>query len=85
MDAPHVSVKLFAALRDAAGTGEVSLPAPTTMAQVCRELAERFGPRFAARLEVAAGMVDGIPTDQESTDEIPPGAEVALLPPFAGG
>ncbi len=85
MDTPDVSVRLFAALRDAAGTGEVRLPAPTTMAEVCAELVRRFGPRFAERLTLAAGMVDGVPTERDSEEAIRPGAEVALLPPFAGG
>ena len=85
MDTPVVTVKLFAALRDAAGTGEVLVAAPTTLPTLLQELSERFGQRFADRLGVAAVMVDGMPTDPESERPVPAGAEVALLPPFAGG
>ena len=57
----------------------------TAVAEVCAELVRRFGPRFAERLTLAAGMVDGVPTERDSEEAIRPGAEVALLPPFAGG
>lgn len=85
MDTPVVTVKLFAALRDAAGTGEVTVDAPTTLPTLLDELSQRFGQRFADRLRVAAVMVDGTPTDPESERTVTAGAEVALLPPFAGG
>lgn len=85
MNTPPVTVKLFAALRDAADTGSVEVAPPTTVAQIRRDLADRFGPRFAERLDMAAVMVDGVPVEADSQEPVPPGAEVALLPPFAGG
>lgn len=80
-----VTVKLFAALRDAADTASVEVSSPTTVGQIRRDLSARFGPRFAERLDMAAVMVDGVPVDADSEAPVPPGAEVALLPPFAGG
>lgn len=81
----QVTVKLFAALRDAAGVGEVHVPAPTDVAAIRRDLSERFGQKFADRLQIAAVMVDGQPVAPDSTTPVAAGAEVALLPPFAGG
>lgn len=85
MDQPHLTVLLFAALRDAAGTGSVDLPAPTTVGEVTAELVATFGSDFARRLQAAAVMVDGVPAPNEPDHVLHPGAEVALLPPFAGG
>jgi molybdopterin converting factor small subunit len=79
------TVRLFAALRDAAGTGEVSVPAPTTLPALLALLAGTYGERFAARLEIAAVMLDGLPVDRSAEVTVPAGSEVALLPPFAGG
>lgn len=85
MAAAPVTVRLFAALRDAAGTDEVLVDSPTSVAAVREALVDRFGPRFAERLSIAAVMVDGRPADPGSRAVLEPGAEVAMLPPFAGG
>lgn len=79
------TVRLFAALRDAAGTDAVVVDAPVRLPDLLADLSTRLGERFAARLGVAAVMVDGTPVDREADLEVPPGVEVALLPPFAGG
>ena len=79
------TVRLFAALRDAAGTGDVAVPAPTTLPAVLADLSGRFGQRFADRVAIAAVMVDGMPVERDADIAIAAGAEVALLPPFAGG
>lgn len=81
----NATVRLFAALRDAAGTGAVVVAAPVPLTALLGDLQNRFGARFAARLAIAAVMVDGSPVDPSSDIEIRPGQEVALLPPFAGG
>lgn len=81
----NATVRLFAALRDAAGTGSVQVPAPVALSALLQDLQSRFGDRFAARLAIAAVMVDGSPVDPASGVEVRPGQEVALLPPFAGG
>jgi molybdopterin converting factor small subunit len=80
------TVRLFAALRDAAGTDVVEVGAPVPLVELLADLEGRFGRRFAERLALAAAMVDGTPADKADGDAVvPAGAEVALLPPFAGG
>ena len=78
-----VRVRLFAALREAAGVAEVEVPA-STLGGVLAEVRGRFGDRFAAVLGYASVLLDG----QRLTDPdapVPDGAELALLPPFSGG
>ena len=78
-----VRVRLFAALRDAAGTSEVQLPAGP-LDELLESLRNRFGRRFTDVLGYASVLVDGErPTDPSSP--VRDGAEVALLPPFSGG
>lgn len=77
-------VRLFAALRDAAGTGRTTSDAPTLTA-LLDELRERYGSRFAARLTVATVVLDGEPTDPSHDRPLDDVGEVALLPPFSGG
>ncbi len=79
------TVRLFAALRDAAGTSEVQVDAPIRLDVLLQTLSAQLGERFAARLGLAAVMVDGTPVDRDSDVMVPAGVEVALLPPFAGG
>ncbi len=81
----RATVVLFAALRDAADTAAVEVDAPVRLDVLLGDLADRFGPRFAERSRIAAVMVDGTPVDRDEDVTIPAGAEVALLPPFAGG
>lgn len=79
-----VTVRLFAAAREAAGTSSVALPAGT-IAQLATALAERFGPTLERVLGVSSIMVAGERLAPESHREIPPGTVVDVLPPFAGG
>lgn len=79
-----VTVRLFAALRDAAGTAQVEVE-PDTVPAIVTLLSDRFGEPFATRVTVSSGMLDG---DRVALDEprwAPDGAELALLPPFSGG
>lgn len=77
-------VRLFAALRDAAGTSEVTSDAGT-VATLLAELEARFGEAFARRLSVASVIVDGDPVPRDSDRSLDAADEVALLPPFSGG
>ena len=79
-----VRVRLFAALREAAGTDVVEV-APAPLAELLAALSERFGEPFSTRLEVASVLVDGDPTPKGADDALRDGAEVALLPPVSGG
>lgn len=79
-----VTVRLFAALRDAAGTAEVQA-APGTVPAIVADLCDRFGEPFATRVRVASGMLDGQRVALDEPHDAPDGAELALLPPFSGG
>jgi len=75
----QVRVRLFAALRERAGTGEVELELPD-------------GSRVADALARLGDVVDGVPVvtalNQEYTAqdaELRPGDELALIPPVSGG
>lgn len=77
-----VQVRLFAALRAAAGTSQLSSEA-ATVGDLRRELSERFGEPFAARLARSKAIVDG--EEAQDSADLGAAAEVALLPPFSGG
>lgn len=79
-----VTVRFFAALRDAAGVDRVEV-ASGDLQDILDDLRGRFGARFADRLRLAAVMVDGDPVPATERRDLPDGTEVALLPPFAGG
>lgn len=79
-----VTVRLFAALRDAAGCSAVDVepaPLPTIIAALC----DRFDEPFATRVGVASGMLDGQRIALDTDVDVRDGAELALLPPFSGG
>ena len=78
-----VRIRLFAALREAAGTSEVE-SAPAPLGEVLDDVRARFGERFAAVLGYASVLVDG-ERWEDPARPVPDGAEVALLPPFSGG
>jgi molybdopterin converting factor small subunit len=77
-----VVLRLFAAAREAAGTGRDDLPG-TTVGEVLDAARARFGPPFEAVLETAQVWRNGDPT--ELTDPVADGDEVAVLPPVSGG
>jgi len=79
-----VRVRLFAALREAAGAGEEQVPAAPLPA-VLAGLRDRHGERFAAVLAVSSVLVDGNPVPRDAAVDVPDGAELALLPPVSGG
>jgi molybdopterin converting factor small subunit len=75
-------VRLFAALRDLAGTAHLDEDAPDVGALVDR-LSERFGEEFARILKVGAVVVDGQNVGRDR--RLGPDEDVALLPPVSGG
>lgn len=78
-------VRLFAALRDAAGSATVEVGA-TTVAGMLAELGARFGEVMERRLAVASVIVDGEKVARDDTScDLASATEVVLLPPFAGG
>jgi sulfur-carrier protein len=78
-----VRIRLFAALREAAGVAEVAAR-PGPLQGILDELGDRFGERFTAVLGYSSVLVDG-ERWRDPAAPVPDGAEVALLPPFSGG
>lgn len=79
-----VRVRLFAALREAAGTGEDTVAAGP-LPELLEALCERYGPTFGARLSVSSVLIDGSHVGHSDPVTVPDGAELALLPPVSGG
>ncbi|CAN5212160.1 hypothetical protein BH20ACT8_BH20ACT8_09570 [soil metagenome] len=79
-----VRVRLFAAIREAAGTGELDVE-PAALPGLLAGLVDRFGEPFASRLTLCTVLVDGWAVPRERDDYVADGAEVALLPPVSGG
>jgi molybdopterin converting factor small subunit len=75
-------VRLFAAARDAAGTGRDDLPGPT-VGDVLNEASRRYGDRFTAVLATCKIWVNGEPAGLQ--DAIGSTDELAVLPPVSGG
>ena len=79
-----VSVRFFAAARDAAGRSSDTLEAPTVGA-VLEQARRAYGARFTEVLATARVWVNGDePTDGDATP-LADGDEVAVLPPVSGG
>ena len=79
-----VRIRLFAALRDAAGTAEEHLDA-APLRELLDVLCRRHGDLFAQRLSVSSVLIDGSPTPRDAQVTVHDGSEVALLPPVSGG
>ena len=78
-------VRLFAALRDAAGASIVEVEA-TTVAGLVAELGDRHGELMQRRLQVAIVSVDGDTVARtDTTRDLATADEVVVMPPFAGG
>ena len=79
-----VSLRLFAAAREAAGCSSTEIEAHT-VGEVLEISRDRFGPEFTAVLAGSRVWVDGDePTDGDDTS-VTDGCEVAILPPVSGG
>jgi molybdopterin converting factor subunit 1 len=79
-----IRVRLFARARDLAGADavDVDLPAGATVAGLRAQLAERV-PALRDLLPRAAVAVNEDFADDDTP--IPPGVEVAIIPPVSGG
>lgn len=85
-----ITVRYWASARSAAGVEADTLPVegPITLAEVvARALALHPGSRLADVLHVCSVLVGDRPVASEEPAEVqvPPGASVEFLPPFAGG
>lgn len=79
-----VRVRLFAALRDAAGTSS-ELVEPGPLYTILEGLCDRHGAVFRSRLAISTVLIDGATISKEADVEVVDGAELALLPPVSGG
>ena len=77
-----VSVRLFAMLREMAGSGRVET-AGRSVGEVADALAEAYGERFAAIVGVSSFVVNGERASRSTV--LAEGDEVAILPPVSGG
>lgn len=73
---------MFAAAREAAGTGRAELPG-TTVGDVLAAARDRYGAAFADVLTTCRIWVNGDAAVE--TDPVGPNDEVAVLPPVSGG
>lgn len=79
-----VRVRLFAALREAAGTAEEQLE-PGPLADLLEQLCRRHGEVFRSRLAISTVLLDGSAYPHDAQAQVADGAELALLPPVSGG
>lgn len=77
-----VVLRLFAAAREAAGTGRDEVEG-ATVGQVLSAARARYGEGFSAVLSTSKVWVNGEPAGDG--DAVSPGDEVAVLPPVSGG
>jgi molybdopterin synthase sulfur carrier subunit len=75
-------VVLFAAAREAAGTGRDEVPG-ATLGDVLEQARRRYGPAFGEVLSLSRVWVNGEPADPDSA--VGDDDEVAVLPPVSGG
>jgi molybdopterin converting factor small subunit len=77
-----IVVRYFAAAAEAAGVDEERLPAVSTVGELKSVLVERYGSAMARVLASGSFLVDGIVSRDDARRL---GAQVDVLPPFAGG
>jgi molybdopterin converting factor small subunit len=75
-------LRLFAAAREAAGTGRAELTG-ATVSEILEGARARFGDDFAQVLGTSRIWVNGQPAD--GGDPVAETDEVAVLPPVSGG
>jgi len=82
----RTTARYWAALKDAAGTGEEEVVA-ATLADLLQAVRRQRTPRFGQVLGVCSFLVDGEPVGSRdhATVVLAEGAVVDCLPPFAGG
>jgi len=79
-----MKVRLFAALRDLAGTSELQWPEdPADVGTLLDGLAAKFGSEFERIAAAGSVVVDGGRADRATA--LSPDMEIAVLPPVSGG
>ena len=85
---PMVTVRYWAAAKQAAGVAEESLTASTLAEALAAATARRAGAReFESVLERSSFLVNGVQAGKTGHATVPldDGAVIEVLPPFAGG
>jgi molybdopterin converting factor small subunit len=80
----RVTLLLFAAAREAAGTNRDTIEADT-IGDVLAVARQRYGAEFASVLEGSRVWLDGDEPASGDATPVADGAEVAVLPPVSGG
>jgi MoaD family protein len=75
-------VRLFAVLRELAGTSEVEVSGRTVW-ELAEDLSAVHGDRFTQIVEVSSFVVNGERASRDTV--VAEGDEVAILPPVSGG
>ena len=78
-----MKVRLFAALREVAGTSVLEAPEAADVGSLLDALSKTYGPNFDRIMSAGTVVVGGETVGRDRTLE--PGDEVALLPPVSGG
>ena len=77
-----IRVRLFAALRELAGSSEVE-GSGRTVGEVADDLSARYGERFAGIAAVSSFVLNGERAARDTL--VADGEELAVLPPVSGG
>lgn len=83
---PKVTIRYWAAARDAAGCTTEELPG-ATLADLIAAAGERHGPELSRLLQICSYLVDSQPVKllDAAQLQLVAGGHVEVLPPFAGG
>lgn len=79
-----VRVRLFAALREAAGAGLLEVE-PASVRRLLDDLRATHGERFTRVLAVSSVLLGDERVAPDDDRPVPDGAELTLLPPVSGG
>lgn len=80
-----ITVRLFAVLKDKAGTGELAFPGQDTSVSGLLALVERQFPALAGMLAQGRLLISVNHEFADHDHPVQDGDEVALMPPFSGG
>jgi len=82
-----VTLRYWAAAKDAAGTGEQIVAADTLAEALAQAGDERVRDQLVRVLRRSSFLVDGDPVGHRAAETVPltDGAVIEVLPPFAGG
>ncbi len=85
-DTLTLTVRYFAAAAATSGVEEerLDVTSPATVRDVLKACADRFGPEFATVLQRCSYLLDEIAV-HDLDSPLHPGAQLDVLPPFAGG